>query len=254
MDSPPAFAGAKGRGNDAVFASQFQRDYLLVLRIAVALWSLLLAGGAWAQVSGGFGFVSDYRYRGVSLSDGKPAAQLTLAYDGAESGYAGVFASTADLGRRSSAKLQLLPYAGYARTVYPGLAWDLGLAYSAFVGDKGYDSYPEVYGGLATDHARVRLSYAPRYFGEEQRALYAELDGSQPLAEHLHLIAHLGYLRTERRGATREQTDFRAGVSLDLEQVRVVLSWVGRNGRSTAYEIGEPEDSKALVLSVTRPF
>src|SRR5574338_1631076 len=97
-------------------------------RIALALWSLSLAGGAWAQLSGSLGIVSDYRYRGVSLSDGKPAAQFGVAYDGAGGWYAGAFASTADFGRPARADVQWLPYAGYADSLFPGLAWDVGLS------------------------------------------------------------------------------------------------------------------------------
>src|SRR5574337_1016402 len=142
-------------------------------RIALALWSLSLAGGAWAQLSGSLGIVSDYRYRGVSLSDGKPAAQLGVAYDGAGGWYAGAFASTADFGRPARADVQLLPYAGYADSLFPGLAWAVGLSYAAFLRSHDYD-YPELYWGLATDRLRARLRSEERRVGEDRRALRSE--------------------------------------------------------------------------------
>ena len=222
-------------------------------RIALALWSLSLAGGAWAQLSGSLGIVSDYRYRGVSLSDGKPAAQLGVAYDGADGWYAGAFASTADFGRPARDDVQVLPYAGYAASFFPGLAWDAGLSYSAFLRNHDY-AYPELYWGLATDHLRARLSYARRYFGEDRQALYLELDGSRPLAEHLHLTGHAGFLRVDGQGYTYDQTDFRVGFSLDLDQAHVALSWVAADARELAYALGVSRDRATFVLSITRPF
>ena len=64
-----------------------------MLRGAVALWTLLCASEACAQVSGSVTLVSDYRYRGISLSDGRPTAQLSVAYDRPDGWYMGAFAS-----------------------------------------------------------------------------------------------------------------------------------------------------------------
>ena len=47
-----------------------------------------------ADVAFNVGAVTDYRYRGISLSDDQPAAQLTLVYDAPRGWYAGAFASS----------------------------------------------------------------------------------------------------------------------------------------------------------------
>ena len=141
-----------------------------MLRGAVALWGLLFAVGVCAQVSGSLTLVSDYRYRGVSLSDEQPATQASVAYDHSSGWYAGVFGSTVDLASQSRRDLQLLSYVGYARRAHPGLSWEVGAGYSAFAGAGGYD-YPEVYWGVASDHVSGRIYYAQNYFGQGPGAL-----------------------------------------------------------------------------------
>ena len=61
-------------------------------------WAVLLlccwhGREAHAQLSGSAALVSEHVYRGVSLSDGGPAPQLNLTYDGADGWYVGAFAS-----------------------------------------------------------------------------------------------------------------------------------------------------------------
>src|SRR6266508_589758 len=65
-----------------------------LLRLGAGAVLALFASVAAAQISGTVNLVSDYRYRGTSLSDDKPAAQLGLTYDDASGWYAGLSAST----------------------------------------------------------------------------------------------------------------------------------------------------------------
>ena len=89
------------------------------LRVAVAMFVLLSGTAAWAQTSGSATIVSDYRYRGVSLSEGHSAAQITLGYDSPSGWYAGGFASSARLDYVNAE--QLIAYAGYTRRLSSGL-------------------------------------------------------------------------------------------------------------------------------------
>ena len=68
-----------------------------MLRVGLALWLLLCAGACRAQVAGSVGVVSDYRYRGMSLSDGRPAVQLSIDRDFAAGTYAGLMLSSVRL-------------------------------------------------------------------------------------------------------------------------------------------------------------
>ena len=62
----------------------------------------MYAAGAGAQLTGTVSVVSDYRFRGVSLSQQKPAVQASIGYDDPSGWYGGVFASTAKLAGESA--------------------------------------------------------------------------------------------------------------------------------------------------------
>ena len=124
-----------------------------VFRHAVALWFALVAANVSAQVSGSLTLVSDYRFRGVSLSHNNPAAQLGAVYDDARGWYAGAFASTVQFADPSSRELQMIAFGGYVWRFASGLSSEVGADYSAFTGRGGY-SYPEVYWGIAYENDR----------------------------------------------------------------------------------------------------
>ena len=224
---------------------------------AVVLWGLLFAVEACAQVSGNLTLVSDYRYRGVSLSDEKPAAQLSVAYDHASGWYAGAFGSTVQLADQSGRNLQVLSYVGYTKRVRSGLSWDVGASYSTFSGEGGYD-YPEVYWGLASDHLSGRIYYAPD-FGQGSATVYAEANGARPLRDRLHLLGHIGVLRlssqsTAAYGPGRYRFDVRAGIGIDLDQANLQLTWVAANAANTVYPVSESRNRSAFVVSLSRTF
>ena len=107
-----------------------------MLRIVVACGLLLVATAARAQASASVALVSDDRYRGVSLSDGRPVLQFGAGYDADDGGYAGGFLSGARLDGRDAARWQL--YAGRARRFGDGASWDVGAQYTGFPGAPGY--------------------------------------------------------------------------------------------------------------------
>ena len=207
---------------------------------AVVLCAWLFVCDARAQVSGSVALVSDYRFRGVSLSDRDPAVQVSLAYDRSNGWYAGAFASSLRFGRASQTRAQLVSYAGYAWRLRGGLNAEVGVDYSAFFGGaSGYD-YPELYVGLTTDRLSGRLHYAPRYFREDTPVVYAEFDLAQPLSERVRLLAHLGGLR---RGTSEEtdsglehyRLDARLGLGTTLHEFDLQLAWVHSEGESGHY-------------------
>ncbi len=72
----------------------------------VSLCLALLSGNVAAQLSGTVSLLSNYRFRGISLSADEPAAQLGLAYDDAQGWYAGGFASTVEFPLSSERRLR----------------------------------------------------------------------------------------------------------------------------------------------------
>jgi len=196
--------------------------------------------------------VSDYRYRGVSLSAGDPALQASFAYDHPSGFYAGLFASSVAFAVSSHRELELLPYAGYVRRLASGLAAEIGAEYAAFTGPEDYD-YPELYVGIAGDRVSARLYYSPRYFGRDSGAFYAELNAAQPLADHLRLLAHAGVLvnrgnDTKYGPADRQIFDGRVGIAIDFDPIEIQASWVGVSSSHAGYPIGGDRRNTVVVM------
>ncbi|HEX7439691.1 MAG TPA: TorF family putative porin, partial [Caldimonas sp.] len=130
----------------------------MALQAALAVLLLGLAGSACSQTAVSLKVESDFIFRGVSRSGGRPDASLSVDWDSASGGYAGGSATTVefDAGRRQAA---LFAYIGYVRRAESGLAWEVGATGAAFGADSRYD-YGEVFVGAITRSwtARVYLS------------------------------------------------------------------------------------------------
>ena len=114
--------------------------------------------GRRAQPGGSVAVDSDYRYRGVSLSDEQPSLRLTLNYDASERWYAGASRHGREAaGQRqlhAAARLRRLVDAGCRR---PGL--ELGRDGVHFGGDSRL-RLREAYAGLLGERWNMRLYFA----------------------------------------------------------------------------------------------
>lgn len=229
----------------------------------VSIGLMFVAGTARAQVNASVALVSDDRYRGVSLSDGQPVLQLGAGFDADDGGYAGGFLSGARLDGRAAARWQV--YGGRAGRFGDAASWDVGAQYTGFAGAPGH-AYPELYAGLAGRRLGARVGYAWRYFGMGG-ALYAGLDGQQPLSSRLRLLAHAGWLRMSGDGDAIGAIDLRAGVavhvgSFDLQLARTRLRADrqrygyahGYGDRYGAYPVNRDALGAAWVVSITRAW
>ena len=225
---------------------------------AIIASEALVAGRAAGQVSGSVSVVSDYRYRGVSLTNDKRAVQGSIAYDHETGWYGGVFASNAELYDRSRV-LHSVFYAGYARRIRTDLSWDCGASAATFSGRSDYDYY-EVFCGLASDKINAKVYYSPNYYSLDAQTIYVELNGALPLRDRLRLTGHVGALnvirRTESYGysADPHRYDIRLGASLDLDWARAQLAWVASNRGSGLYPVSSLQKRHAVVASLSRQF
>lgn len=227
-------------------------------RGTLAVWLALVATNVFAQISGTASLVSNYRFRGVSLSGNEPAAQLGLAYDDAQGWYTGVFASTVKFATPSRVELQAVPFVGYAWRSAAEVTWEVGADYSFFSGSAQGYAYPEFYVGVASGNLSGRLYYSPRYFGLKSRLIYAELNATPLLFDRARLLAHLGLLTSINgdlyyAGPTHV-LDARIGVGVDFDQLSVQLSWVGTNSAGSSYGITGVRSRNGPVLTLTRAF
>jgi uncharacterized protein (TIGR02001 family) len=190
--------------------------------------TLGLAHPAHAQFSATVGLQSDYRYRGISLSDGLPAATLDLSYDHSSGFYAG--ASTIGAVVEGHAEsLGFIEYLGYATPRRNGASFDVGvnnqdLAY--YKNDRRWPlRYSEVYVGVVGDRLSAHLHYSPNYLQPGYGALYAELDGSLKPAENWRLFAHLGAtVPVGDVDGRRPRYDARAGAARQFGPLQVQAS------------------------------
>jgi uncharacterized protein (TIGR02001 family) len=227
-----------------------------VRRLAFAFCALLVAPLASAGVSGSVALTSDYRFRGITLSDGIPAFQLDVDWSTPQGWYAGAFASGARLAPDYKAGLQWIGYAGYARRIDGRWNWDLGMDYAGFTREHEYD-YPEIHFGLICTPVQLRLHYARHYFGQGPAVWYAEANGMQELGERWRMFGHVGVLHYQ--GApidhvSREHYDVRAGVGARFGAFDLQWAWVGSAG-GAFYAFGYPESyahQRAIVFTISR--
>jgi uncharacterized protein (TIGR02001 family) len=224
------------------------------------LTSLYVATPAAAQVAIEAVIQTDYRVRGYSVSDGRPAAGVSLNYDHPSGVYLG--AAAAGTIRGGEPKLVALQgNIGYAVRLTPTLSIDGGAStvkyFYGFGTTRNFD-YDELYLGLALPNVAARLSYSPDYFNTETPTLYAEVDAGIEPAPHWFVSAHAGvltYVETPPVYIARRRYDWRLGVSRQLGAYGLHLDLSGRLQDHAPYYrpgIGPRPDHTTIVLSLTR--
>lgn len=151
-------------------------------------------------VTGGVTLASQYRFRGISLSDEQVALQGTLNLNHESGLYAGIWGSTLDgFGELGGSNLELDLYAGYRRQVADGITVDAGLLYYAYPGSSGGDfEFFEPYANVSMTHGpvtgKVGIAWAPSQDGignNSNRYIYTDLSLAIP-STPVTLTGHLG--------------------------------------------------------------
>lgn len=172
--------------------------------------------GAW-ELDAEVGFNSDYRFRGISLSDKEVqgTAEVSVSH---ESGlYFGAWASNVALIDNAD-NVEVDLYAGYATDV-GNMSFDVGAVYYAYPGHNGEFGYVELYGSVGTTvgPATVTLgaAYAPSQgnIGHEDNT-YVYVSGDLPLGDS-PLSLH-GTFGIEDGAFGDNKKDWLVGVTFDL--------------------------------------
>ena len=213
-----------------------------------------MAAPALAQVGLVGSIYSDERFRGYSLSDGRPVAILDLSYDAAN-GFYGALSGSVVASREGLRPLGLTVNAGYARRLGSRFIGDLGIIhsrYSHYSGLAAGRAYTEVYAGVSGKHVGTRLSVSPDYVGTAGWTAHGEINGHVDITPRLLLDGALGALLPVGGGAYRgnshAQWDARVGLAqrvgpLTLHAALTARArgpdiYAGRNHRRTALVIG----------------
>lgn len=229
-----------------------------MIRLAAALGAI--ASPALAEVSFGGMLASDFRYRGVSLSDHQPVASATASIDHASGFYASGSALVVNPSHGGVEYLGHQIYAGVAGRLKDGPSWDIGFADTRLDDENSGDgeyAYREVYAGLAWRNVSAHIYYSPNYLGEDARSLYASVDASYSPHPNWKLIAHAGLLTPFDRAPTSElrgdQFDFSAGVARKIGPAELQLRWT-HHGPHGGYSPGASPSRDALVGSLGWSF
>lgn len=203
--------------------------------------------------------VSDYRFRGLSRSSGDPAVQGNVEVSHASGFYAGLAASSLDLGPVGPltdpvhSDMQLDIYGGWAGPLAGGWNADVGLLYYAFpAGNVGKGEFFEPYAAVSTTLGPVRGKLGVKYAWRQQALnfnggrsddnlyVHLDLDAGIPTTP-VSLSARLGYTdgALSPKYATGETVDYAGGLDWALGANYAVTSflsvgaqYVGVQGRS----------------------
>lgn len=153
----------------------------------------LTAIAANAEITGTIGAVSDYDFRGVSLSAKDPALQGSLDYAHDSGLYAGIWGSNIDYGDDVDGDLEVDLYVGFANQINDDLGYDIGVVYYTYPGSDDIEDYPEFYAGLTYKWLELKQWYSNDNSGTDLDSFYTEANASFDLVENLSLGLHLGY-------------------------------------------------------------
>ena len=198
------------------------------------------------SVSGNVALVTDYRFRGVSLSAGDPAIQGGIDVGLPAGFYVGTWASSID-GGDVYGEMELDLYGGYRKEVMSGVTADVGLLYYAYptntdgAGPADYfEPYASISGQIGPLNAKAGIAYAwhqDSLGGDDNIYAYTNFDAGIPTTP-LTVTAHLGYtdgvLAPPFLAGTADRTgfDYSVGASATVLGLGVGISYVGVDGPS----------------------
>lgn len=224
------------------------------------------------------GVVSDYLFRGISQTQGRPALQAGIDYSHSSGLYAGFWASNVkwtsiSTGTKPDNHVETDWYGGYKGTL-GDFGYDLGLIRYYYPGDldptKGVTpDTTEVYVGGSWKFVSLKYSHtvsdymvawtSPTVSGKTKGSNYTDLTVTYPLNEKINLIGHVGRQNIKHLGAA-SYTDWKLGATYDFGLAVVGLSYSDTNANTCgdtnpAYCWDGRDVAKGrAVLSVSKTF
>lgn len=207
-----------------------------VVSTAILALSLSVAANAGDQVakeksitvSGNVALTSDYRFRGISQTDGGAALQGGFDMDFGNGFYLGTWGSNVDYAN----SLELDYYGGVRGNFNPSLSYDIGYLYYDYPSTPDEDPYGEIYGRLGFYGVTLAIAYSDDYYLESGKFLYTSADYATEvrgfgLSFH---VAHNAFDSDKFLGGAGDSyLDYIAAVSRDWGGVNWKLSLVDTN-------------------------
>ncbi|MFC7518475.1 TorF family putative porin [Herbaspirillum sp. GCM10030257] len=226
--------------------------------------------------TGNLTLASDYRFRGISQTFGKPTIQGGFDYAHSSGFYVGNWNSNVSgVQYPGGASLEMDFYAGYKFTPVEDLTADVGLLYyyypGATIGTTGekFDN-TEIYIGATYKWFSAKYSHGVSdFFGLNSTTAFAPRGGSKgsgyldlaanfEIAEKTTLTFHVGHQKVRRYGEF-DYTDYKVGVARDFGFATLGLAVVGTNADEAFYTATNGTKSRDLgkttaVLSLSKTF
>jgi uncharacterized protein (TIGR02001 family) len=222
------------------------------------------------------GLFTDYRFRGISQTNKRPAFQGGFDFSHKSGFYVGNWNSNIDSALYTGANLEMDFYGGYKGS-YQDFSYDAGILYYYYNGSGNTATYPgsfkvdntELYVSGGWGPVSLKYSYAVSdFFGapDSKGAYYLDGTVNFPLTKELALVGHLGYQGnlknaarlTEMDGSVQNSiTDWKLGVTYDLKGWSLGASYIDTNRSFTAGTAAADNREIAnstLVLSVSKSF
>lgn len=203
------------------------------IRLACASLTLLAVDVVLAGdhvVTGNLAITTDYRFRGMSQTDGGPALQGGIDYKHAPTGlYLGVWGSNVDSSDSgyANASLESDFYAGWSGTFDKASVNVKALRYQYFGTDNKDSNTNEFYLILGYDFDVAALSgtvaYSPDWYGLDDSHYYA-LDLSVPLPNDFTLTGHYGWNQFDHSDA--DYHDYSIGIGTQFGGFGFNLSYI----------------------------
>jgi uncharacterized protein (TIGR02001 family) len=216
-----------------------------------------------ADVGLGVAALSDYRFRGVSLTDGQPAVQANVDWSHDNGLFAGALLSTVRLGHAGEVSgVGTQGYAGLSRPLAPGWSWSAGVAAYLFpsLPRVGSPNYAELFARLGSERLQAGVHLSNSYFGSGADSAYLSLSASLGLRDGVTAVSHLGWLVTgsARSGYyfydTEQRVDGRLGLAFDARYFTAELSVVGATTDNATCRLQRQACDATVVLVLRKDF
>lgn len=211
------------------------------------MWAAATASAG--EVTGTVTAVSDYDFRGVSLSAKDPALQASIDYAHDSGFYAGAWASNIDYGPGIDGDIELDLYLGWAGEFANEAAWDAGIVWYTYpdssnsVSASKIPDYPEIYAGISFGPVEIKQWYTNDWSGSDLDALYTEMNYGFELPADFGLNLHLGYNYGDAfKTLLTEYFDYSIGVSKTVGNFALELKFTGTELDESDYGLSPGQD------------
>ncbi len=227
-------------------------------------------------ITGNVGIFSDYRFRGISQTNKRPAIQGGIDFAHSSGIYLGNWNSNVDSALYSGANIEMDFYGGW-KTTFEGFGFDIGAIYYYYPGSGDQNAYPgsfktnntELYIGGSWGPIGLKYSYAVSdFFGvpDSSGAYYLALTGSHDFGNGFGINGSIGYQGGLKNGACVTEidgqlscsiTDYKLGGTYTIDGWVLGLAYVSTNrdlSFGTASASGRNISNGTALLSVTKSF